>query len=314
MFTIQNALDQLNAFFYYGAITVINEFQQYLGNMGTEIFDNPFIQAILMFFYWLANSLLVVGIILAVFEYCISLETGKASMKDMLFSILKGMAAANLFTTLPVTFYRFSVQVTGAITSVMNITQLDTALGTTSSTSTSSLVGDALSILNDLVINNPLVNPFGAIGVGVAPTPTNEQHVPTIVNLIFMMAFEYGFLKVLFGNIKRGGIILIQISVCSLYIFSLVRGYSDAFISWCKQIVALCFTTFLQNLMLVGGLLLFPHQMVAGVGLMLAAAEVPRIAQAFGLDTSTKANLAGISTTTSSVISLGRIIMAGGKA
>jgi hypothetical protein len=186
--------------------------------------------------------------------------------------------------------------------------------GTTASsaTSSSSLVGNALTILSSLTVNNPILNPGSAIVGNIAASATNEQHVPTIVNLIFMIAFAYGFLKVLFGNIKRGGILLIQISVCSLYVFSLVRGYSDAFINWFKQIVALCFTTFLQNLMLVGGLMIFPTQMVVGVGLMLAAAEVPRIAQAFGLDTSAKANLTGISSTANSMISLGRVIMAGG--
>jgi hypothetical protein len=322
MFTVSNAIDQLTTWTYYGAISLMQEFMKYLGNMGAELFDNQYIQAIMMFFQMLASALFLVGMILAFFEYAISIESGKASMKDTLLSILKGMAATALFTIIPVRLYQLCVDTESAISSVMNNTMLNGIMpnsGTTDATaaSTPSLVNGVLDFLTNLIVNNPLSNPVGAIGSAitnsaVAGAAAGQQHVPTAFNLLFMIAFAYGFLKVMFGNIKRGGILLIQICVCSLYIFSLVRGYSDAFVSWCKQIVALCFTAFIQNLMLVGGLLIFPNQMVVGVGLMLAAAEVPRIAQAFGMETSMKANVSSIAMTTNSVMSLGRTLMAGG--
>ena len=43
-----------------------------------------------------------------------------------------------------------------------------------------------------------------------------------------------------------------------------------------------------------------------GLGLMLVAAEVPRIAQMFGLDTSTRGNISSVVHTTSSVFTLVR--------
>jgi hypothetical protein len=43
--------------------------------------------------------------------------------------------------------------------------------------------------------------------------------------------------------------------------------------------------------MLVAGLMLFPDKVLLGLGLMLAACEIPRIAGQFGLDTSTKGNV-----------------------
>jgi hypothetical protein len=61
----------------------------------------------------------------------------------------------------------------------------------------------------------------------------------------------YAVVKVFFSNLKRGGILLIQIAVGSLYMFSVPRGYIDGFVQWCKQIVGLCLTAFLQVTILV---------------------------------------------------------------
>lgn len=95
----------------------------------------------------------------------------------------------------------------------------------------------------------------------------------------------------LFSNLKRGGILLIQIAVGSLYMFSVPRGYTDGFIQWCKQIIGLCLTAFLQATILTAGLLVLKDHALLGLGLMLSAGEVPRICGAFGLDTSTRANI-----------------------
>ena len=73
--------------------------------------------------------------------------------------------------------------------------------------------------------------------------------------------------------------------------FSVPRGYIDGFTQWCKQVVGLCLTAFLQATILVAGLLVFKDHLLLGLGLMLSANEVPRIAGTFGLDTTTRANL-----------------------
>ena len=65
----------------------------------------------------------------------------------------------------------------------------------------------------------------------------------------------YAVIKVFFANLKRGGILLIQIAVGSLYMFSVPRGYIDGFTQWCKQIIGLCLTTFLQASILAAGLM-----------------------------------------------------------
>ena len=112
------------------------------------------------------------------------------------------------------------------------------------------------------------------------------------IMLIFcVIAMGYAVIKVFFANLKRGGILLIQIAVGSLYMFSVPRGYIDGFTQWMKQVIGLCLTAFLQATILVAGLLAFREHLLLGLGLMLSAGEVPRIAGTFGLDTTTRANI-----------------------
>ena len=112
-----------------------------------------------------------------------------------------------------------------------------------------------------------------------------------IMALFLIIMMGYAIVKCFFSNLKRGGILLIQIAVGSLYMFSIPRGYTDGFIQWCKQIIGLCLTTFLQATILTAGLLVLKDHALLGLGLMLSAGEVPRICGAFGLDTSTRANI-----------------------
>ena len=78
-----------------------------------------------------------------------------------------------------------------------------------------------------------------------------------IMLLFAMILMAYAVIKVFFSNLKRGGILLIQIAVGSLYMFSIPRGYTDGFTQWCKQVIGLCLTAFLQSTILVAGLMVF---------------------------------------------------------
>ena len=101
---------------------------------------------------------------------------------------------------------------------------------------------------------------------------------------------------------------LTQIAVGSLHMFNLPRGYTEGFTGWCKQIIAICFTTFMQTTLLLLGLLTIQSHALLGLGVMLAANEVPRIAQQFGLDTSMRVNAMSIVHTTTTAVNLGRAI------
>ena len=91
--------------------------------------------------------------------------------------------------------------------------------------------------------------------------------------------------------------------------FSVPRGYIDGFVSWCKQVIGLCLTAFLQATVLIAGLMVVKDHALLGLGLMLAAGEIPRIAGQFGLDTSTKANLMGTVYAAQSVVNMTRTVV-----
>ena len=59
---------------------------------------------------------------------------------------------------------------------------------------------------------------------------------------------------------------------------------------------------------LIAGLSLFNEHALLGLGLMLSAGEIPRIAGAFGLDTSTRANLSSAVYTAQTAINITKTV------
>ena len=80
----------------------------------------------------------------------------------------------------------------------------------------------------------------------------------------------------------------------------------DGFNGWCRQVAALCLTTVLQNTLLIAGLLTCDGHPLLGIGLMLSANEVPRIAERFGLDTSMKVNFMSSYYAVNSMVNMAR--------
>ena len=119
--------------------------------------------------------------------------------------------------------------------------------------------------------------------------------------------------KVFFANVKRGGILLTLIGVGSLYMLNLPRGYSDGFNGWIKQVIALCFTSFMQTTLFFTGLITIQSDWLIGTCLILSATEVPRIADRFGLDTSIRGNMMAVSMTANTALSGMRFIRAVAK-
>lgn len=115
------------------------------------------------------------------------------------------------------------------------------------------------------------------------------------------------------ANVKRGGILLTLIGVGSLYMLNLPRGYSDGFNGWIKQVIALCFTSFMQTTLFFTGLITIQSDWLIGTCLILSATEVPRIADRFGLDTSIRGNMMAVSMTANTALSGMRFIRAVAK-
>ncbi len=288
-FVASTVMDNLIDWFYGQVVGFLGNFFAEMGNMGVELFDLEWVQAIVLFFSQLAWALFGVSLVVSAFEFGIEYTTGRANLQQTALNALKGFMAVSLFTTVPVRLYALSVSLQG--TFATGITGYGNSIGTVGE----AIIADLSSVdsLTDMLV-------VPTLGIRVLTSPI------MLVFCVIMMA--YAVIKVFFSNLKRGGILLIQIAVGSLYMFSVPRGYTDGFIQWCKQVIGLCLTAFLQSTILVAGLMVFKDHALLGLGLMLSAGEVPRIAGTFGLDTTTHANIMSAVYTAQSAINTTRTI------
>ena len=260
----------------FGAIA---DFFTIMGKMGTDLFDLPWVQACVKLFSLFGWALFVVGLVVAIFDIAIEYQSMRQfNIKRQVLPIIYGFLAVNLFTVLPIRLYTFCITIQNT------------------------LMHDLAGLFVDT----------SAVGLGIGQVAMNALNpmkgTISIFNLLAITALGYCVVKVFFANIKRGGILLTQMAVGSLYLFSLPKGYTDGFVQWFKQVIALCLTAFMQMTLLYLGLLTWQTNMLLGLGVMLSANEVPRIAQMFGLDTSVKINMMSAVQTTTSAINLSRAL------
>ena len=273
--------DGMLSWMYEKIYSAIAEFFTSMGNMGADIFDLVWIQATVELFTMLGWALFVAGIVVAVFEVAMEYQKGRSTPKETAINILKGFFACSLIGVLPIELYKFCI-------TLQNTFALDLAAYAVSSMSAQSLSGLAIGVLTGSFFAGNVSSQLG------------------LVTLLCMIAFAYCVIKIFFQNIKRGGILVIQMAVGSLYMFSVPRGYTDGFIQWCKQVIAICLTAFMQTTLLYLGLITFPQNMLLGLGIMLAANEVPKIAQQFGLDSSVKVNMMSVVHASTTAVNLTR--------
>ena len=258
------------------------DFFSMMTEIGANLFDLDWVKAALHFFNLFGWGLFIAGLVVAIFDTAIEYQTmGRLNIKKQVLPFLYGLLAVNLFTTVPVELFRFSV-------SLQNTFVKDLA---------NEAIGMTLDVQYWARQSLALFNPAMA---GMSHN--------VLLELLMLICMGYCVIKCFFSNIKRGGILLTQIAVGSFYLFSLPRGMTEGFTGWCKQIVALCFTTFMQTTLLMMGLITMQSHALLGLGVMLAANEVPRIAQHFGLDTSTRFNAMSAVHTTTTALNLTRMI------
>ena len=276
----------------YGQIVgFLGNFFALMGNMGVELFELDWVNAIVLFFSRLGWALFAVSVVVCAFECGIEYSAGRGNLQQCALNVIKGFLAVSLFTVVPVRLYALSVSLQGTFSS--GLTGYGRSIGEVGQ--------DIVTELSEIQTLSDAVNSTH-FGLDVITSP--------IMILFCVILMAYAVLKVFFANLKRGGILIIQIAVGSLYMFSIPRGYLDGFVGWMKQVIGLCLTAFLQSTILIAGLMIFRDHALMGVGLMLSAGEVPRIAGNFGVDTTTKANVMSAVYTAQAAVSTTRTIAA----
>ncbi len=284
-------LGQIVDWIYSQVVGFLGVFFSLMGNMGADLFGMSWVQSIILFFSYLAWALFATGVVVAGFEYAIESQSGRGNLPGTFQNILKGLLAVSMFTTVPVELYKLSVSLQGSFTA--GLTGLGKDIG--------SVASDIISSLRDAGTWQDAASSGVLGGLSGITNP--------VVMIFILILMGYATIKVFFSNLKRGGILVIQIAVGSLYMISVPRGYLDGFVGWCKQVIALCLTAFLQSTVLIAGLMVIKDHALLGLGLMLSANEIPRIAGQFGLETGTRANISSAVYTAQSAINLSRTVI-----
>ena len=284
-------MDNLLDWLYSQIVGFIGNFFAEMGNMGVELFEMNWVQSVVLFFSQLGWALFGVSLVVACFECGIEYSTGRGNIQQTALNAIKGFMAVSLFSVVPVRLYALSVSLQGLMTT-----------GLAGSGESIGSVGTR--IIEELQTTDTLEAAMTGSRFGL-------HAITSGIMLIFcIILMAYAVIKVFFSNLKRGGILLIQIAVGSLYMFSIPRGYIDGFTQWIKQVIGLCLTAFLQATILVAGLMVFKDHALLGLGLMLSAGEVPRIAGTFGLDTTTRANIMSAVYTAQAAINTTKVVAA----
>lgn len=267
---------------YTSVYNALADFFSMMAELGANLFDLSWVQAALKFFSMFGWGLFIAGLVVAIFDVAIEYQSmGRLNVKRQILPFIYGLLAVNLFTVVPVQLFRFAVNL--------------------QNTFAKDLIGEAVGMNIDFGLLSRQ-----ALSIIGNPTVTANN---ALLSLLMLICLGYCVIKCFFSNVKRGGILLTQIAVGSLHMFSLPRGYTEGFTGWCKQIIAICFTAFMQTTLMLLGLITMQSHALLGLGVMLAANEVPRIAQQFGLDTSMRVNAMSIVHTTTTAVNLGRALI-----
>ncbi len=259
----------------------LSEFLTNINEMGAEIFDLDWCKLLMQFFSVFGGAMFVIGLFVSFFDLGISYNSQQrqGSPMDTFLNGVKGLVASFLFVNIPVELYRFCISLQNSVSKgILTLAGKDVTLK------------------------------LGDYAQQVLTGWQEGVNMSSIFFLCLLIAFAYCIVKVFFANLKRGGILLALIAIGSIHMFSIPRGYTDGFTSWCKQVIGLCVTAFLQTIFLFAGLLTFAEHPLLGTGVMLAATEVPRVLEKFGLETSSKFNPMTALYGTSMVMSMARFV------
>lgn len=127
-FVADTVLGQIVDWIYGQIIGFLGNFFSSMGNMGAELFEMAWVQAIVQFFFQFGWALYGVGLVVAVFECGIEYQSGRGSVKDTALNAVKGFLAVGLFSVVPVRLYQLCVSLQASFTA--GITGFGTDVGT----------------------------------------------------------------------------------------------------------------------------------------------------------------------------------------
>ena len=159
-FVAETILDQILDWIYGKIIGFLNDFFVMMNNMGVELFELPWVNAVTTFFSYLGWALFGVGLVVGAFECAIEYQGGRGSIKDTAMNYIKGFMAVSLFTVVPVNLYSLCVSLQGTFGSAIT--------GITNAESIGLTAQQVLMSASFPGIGNPILMTFCAVMMGYA--------------------------------------------------------------------------------------------------------------------------------------------------
>lgn len=272
----------------------VDDLFKYTSNSIDLLFDNAAVKVFLLLVMTIGGFLYVAGIGFACANF--TLETRDDVNKSFISTIKNifiGFACYSTYTTIPIALLQFTNKICSSLINLVRTFTFASCLDNLEKSGT-------LEALKDGLLSQAFNGPSSAI-------------LTIYVIIMFVCVC-----KVFFAYLKRGGILISLMFVGSFHLFSIPRGYTDGFWSWCKQIIGVCVTGFLQQFIISLSLMVVSLtgfkdiiSVFTSAGIALSAAEVPRILQQFGLDTSMKSNISQAIFATSGIMHIASVFTGG---
>ena len=265
-------MDQFIDWVYSQLVGFFGNFFAEMGNMGVELFEMSWVQSVVLFFSYLAWALYGTGLVVACFECGIEYSTGRGNVKEIALNAIKGFMAVSLFTVVPVRLYELSVTLQASLTS--GITGYGESF-------------DALS--------TDIINSLQGVDIGAAASSGVFGGIGSITSP------HHGNFYYHHDGVRRHQVLFLQPQArrslthpdcCGFPVY--VLGAPRLYGRFCAVVQA--DHRSVSDHLPAGhhpysGTAGAEGSCAAGPWLMLSAGEVPRICGAFGLDTSTRANI-----------------------
>ena len=115
-FAANPIMDALMDWFYNQVVGFLGAFFAQMGNMGVELFELEWVDAVVLFFSQLGWALFGVSLVVSGFECGIEYISGRGNIQQAALNAIKGFLAVNLFTVVPIRLYALSVSLQGTMT------------------------------------------------------------------------------------------------------------------------------------------------------------------------------------------------------
>lgn len=244
-----------------------------IASEGLVIFDEPVIKAIIEKIYVIGLGLWGIGCVLAVFDLAIQyVKGGNGGVTDYCMNFVRGFVAANLFYALPVPVYSLFVNLGESI-------------------------GKAITGA-DLVSSEMWTSNFATANIATAVVRVLVLLIVQLIMLIILLILYFKFLK-------RGFELFVMIVMGCMYMISIPRGYMDGFMDWAKQCIGIGLASCLQIIAIALGSKVCVDHLFLGLAIFLAAGDIDKLMQRFGIVSTPKMNLFAITQVANSIRMLG---------